>query len=105
MLVAILCPPQKLRVSTTQNLLVACPALQRGAREAIELEVEIRVGQDRAVESKRVGRSCARSERSVCVQGLGAAEQVAQLRIDIGASLRRPNLGTRLDGVRASLLG
>ena len=50
MLVSSLRPPQELRSCTSQHLLVARPALQRGAREAVDLELEVRVAQHGGVE-------------------------------------------------------
>lgn len=91
--------PLELGVSTAQDLLVACPALEGRASEAVELELEIWVAEDGAVEGEGVGGSCAGSERTVGIQCLGAAEEVSELRVDVGISFGRSDFGTGLDGV------
>lgn len=104
-LVARLGAPEELGVAAPLDLLVACPALQDGAREAVDLELEVRVGEDRGVKGERVGGAGACSQRAVCVERLGASEQVAQLGVDVGVGLGGAGLGARLDGVVAALVG
>jgi hypothetical protein len=104
-LVARLGAPQELGAAAALHLLVAGPALQHGAREAVGLPLEVRVAQDGRVEGERVGGARARPQRAVCVERLGTAKQVAQLGVDIGVGLGGAGLSARLDGVVAALVG
>lgn len=87
MFVAVLREICELRISPFQHFFVACPALQCGAREAIELELEIWVAENRGVEGERVRGTGSRSFRSMRTEGLSATEEVAKLGVDVGVGL------------------
>lgn len=84
---------------------MACPRLERRAGEAVDLELDIGIGEDRRVKGERVGRACACAERAMCIERLCAAKQVAEFGVDIGVCFRGAGLGARLDGVGSALNG
>lgn len=83
---------------------MARPALQSRTSEAIDLCLQVRVAEYRAVESKRVCRSCARAERAMCIESLRSTEEVPQLGMHISIGLGCARLRARLDGVVAALV-
>lgn len=97
--------PEQLGGGALLQLLVAGPALEDGAREAIDLPLQVRVAQDGRVEGERVGRAGAGAQRAMGVERLGAAKEVAQLGIDVGVGLGGARFSARLDGVVAALVG
>lgn len=92
-------------VAAAQDLLVGSPALECRAGEAVDGELEVGVAEDGRIEADAVGGARPRAERSMGIQRLCAAEQVAQLSVDVRIGFSGTGFGARLDGVLAAFLG
>ena len=97
------CLPQESCIASFQYLLVRRPVFQRTARKTADLPSQIRVREYRGVEVRAVGAACPGAETGVRVQALRAAEDVAELRVDIRAAFRCTGLGAGLDRVPTPL--
>lgn len=95
--------PQKLALSTSQNLLMAGPRLESAALQPSNLQPEIRIRQYRSVESRTVCTSRPRAQTRIRGQSLRSTKDVPQHSIHIRASLCTARFSSRLDGVSAPL--